>query len=92
MNLEGVARVKAAYDNMDDEQREDIRALSDKSHEFIEKNFPALCTSDRAAIAWFTSELTTALLSIPISRISDVIKDTAAAYALTTVDLMGWND
>jgi hypothetical protein len=64
---------------------------ADMAKGFLAEDLPALSESDRAAVSWFVAELLTGMFELPVRKIGAVLTDTATAYSVATVDLLGWN-
>jgi hypothetical protein len=91
MDLNRVRNVKATFDALDTDDQADTRAYADQAKEFLAEGFPALSATDQAAIAWYLAEILIGISDCHVSRVGKVLEDSAAAYALATVDLLGWD-
>ncbi len=92
MDLEGVARVKATYDAADDATKALCVEYAREMRAAVERNLPALCSTDQAAVAWFTC----VVLSAASERVAGgydavrLLNLSSSSYAMATVDLLGW--
>jgi hypothetical protein len=87
MNLEAIKAVKNSFD----EEKDIIRQEVEMAKGFLLTELPAIPESDRAAVAWFVCELLNGMVSMPVRKVGDVMMDSATAYGLAAVSLLGWN-
>lgn len=92
MNLDALRDVKAVYDAFPEgDEKNAMRAQAATVKGFLADGLPALPETDHAAVSFFICELLSGLLAMPVRKIGDVLLDTASAYGLASIDLLGWN-
>lgn len=91
MDLDAVKRCKAIYDSGTDEAKLVLGNYRDQCLHFLEKDLPAIPEADRAAVAWYLSEVFQMLRTASVARVNDLLENSATGYALAAVSLLGWD-
>lgn len=92
MDFDRVRNVKNVFDNLVPGDKAEIGAQVIAVKGWLAEAFPALPDTDQASIAWFMAETLLGLQDFPLKHAGRAISDTASAYAVATVDLLGWGD
>jgi len=91
MDLNRAARVKGHYDAAPPEDKAVIDEQVRVVLEALERELPALPETDRAAAAWLLAEVVATLLQTPAEELPDILFNSAIAYAVASVKLLGWD-
>lgn len=90
MDLDSVRNVKASFDELDADEQEHMRRFSAMMVDGLRKTFPALVDSDLAAIGWEIARVCEQLRGLEVAQISVTLEDSSVAYAMATLELLGW--
>lgn len=90
LDLKQIATVLESFRAIDDpEVRAGFLDAAQQVMEALQESLPALCETDQAAVAFYIAGVFASLREMPLSRASDVIRDTSVGYSLTTAILLG---
>jgi hypothetical protein len=92
VDLERVRNIAAAWKEDAAESDGTVEHNVAQCLNFLESEFPAFPDSDKAAVAWFASQLLAYLGTVAVSTIGATLDTSAEAYAVTTVKLLGWDE
>ena len=90
MDLNKLSKVKAQFDDLDDDYRAAMYADALTIRDYLKRSLPALEDSDRAAVAWVLIEVMSTLCDMPMQAAGQSLLHSIAAYGVAAVDLLGW--
>lgn len=90
MELDRMRQVAAIYGEMTGDERATTDTQVSKIQAAMGREFPALCESDQAAVAWYIAGLVKTISELSVLHIGDVLNSSSAAYGILAVKLLGW--
>lgn len=92
MDLKRAAHAKKSFEQESEEAQGALAGFMLEVQGFIDKELPCLPDGDKAAVAWYVSELIAGIMNARVGDLAELLANSASGYALAAVKYLGWMD